>query len=139
MKRKKIKYPIYKISKKSMFVVMFTGKQEGIVVKDTEESQIVGNSVGHMSRYWIEHTNTYAWEDYTCGHECDINSVFYAQFMSFIEDKRKHNMIVSIEDIRWFIDSFTKYYDDIKKTHGDTYYQDIPDDEIFNPYDICGF
>ena len=60
MKRKKYKYPIYKKSKMSGYVVKFTGLQEGVVVKELPDR---GYRVGYKTSIWVEHTNSMIWED----------------------------------------------------------------------------
>ena len=60
MKRKKLKYPIYKKSKINGCVVKFTGLQKGVVIKDFPNSCY---SVGYKSLVWVEHTNSMIWED----------------------------------------------------------------------------
>ena len=58
------KYPIYKRCRARGYIVEFTSKKEGVIIKDTEISRSVYRNIGHKSNGWIPHTDTETWEDY---------------------------------------------------------------------------
>ena len=60
-------YPVYKRNTFNGFVVEFTGKTRGVIVKDTEESRRVDRNIGCKSDSWLPHTDTEIWED--CDYE----------------------------------------------------------------------
>lgn len=58
-------YPLYKRSKSSGAVVVFTGMSTGTVLHVGRTSY----TVGHFSSSWNSHTNSSIWEDYKLNPE----------------------------------------------------------------------
>ena len=82
-------YPIYKrcIYKGNFYtgcVVEFTGKTEGVIVKDTERTREFNHTIGCRLDTWIPHTDTNAWEDYAYEEE----PIYYYRWEKLYRDGR---------------------------------------------------